>query len=672
MPATWRTVAAATGLLLLLAGHAPAQFTGYEFLSDWGALPNAKTGMTPGLASSYDREGWNRDWNNYENPSGFLYSYDDPHLYDDIDVVIAELTGPGVITRFWMPHAAANFGAGGVFPVTITVDGTVVIDTDTDILLGGNYAATDPALFKGPLVSTQVGGQVCYEPIVFQNSLTIESKNWNGPLHFYQYNTIQLPAGTSVTPYTGALTPEQQTARSAVETMIANVGANPAGGSPSAVVLTQGAASIPAGSTLPLATLSGSGRVRCLNVRMAGASDEALDSLRVRVRYDGAPQNAIDVPVSHFFGAGHERVAYQSLPVGTDGPDGFYCYWPMPYRRGAVVELYNAGASAVAVDAAAIEYESTAVPDTAGALHAVYNETTAADHEMLSVTGQGHYVGNFLWEQVDYVHRWVLEGDETITVDGVTVLQGTGLEDAYNGGYYYNHVAVRTDDGDEPLPYSGAGPYSGLLRMNFDDPDEGDDYIRTDQYRWLIGDPVPFDDSLQVTIQNYAPGNAVFGSAAYYYLLPIAGDINLDNLVNALDIDAIFDLAGAGDEIADLDDSGLVDQADADALVRTILGTEYGDVDLDRDVDVNDLGVLATFYGTATGMTWANGDFDGDGDVDVNDLGLLATSYGQVFTPPPPVGSATPMPEPATIGLLVVGMLLLRRHGRHPSGVLRQ
>jgi Tol biopolymer transport system component len=51
-----------------------------------------------------------------------------------------------------------------------------------------------------------------------------------------------------------------------------------------------------------------------------------------------------------------------------------------------------------------------------------------------------------------------------------------------------------------------------------------------------------------------------------------------------------------------------------------------GDTDRDGDVDLVDLGNLATYYGTTSGATWGQGDFDGD--VDLVDLGALAGNYG--------------------------------------------
>jgi hypothetical protein len=53
--------------------------------------------------------------------------------------------------------------------------------------------------------------------------------------------------------------------------------------------------------------------------------------------------------------------------------------------------------------------------------------------------------------------------------------------------------------------------------------------------------------------------------------------------------------------------------------------TYAGDADLDGDVDVGDLGALATAWQTAG--PWTAGDFDYTGTIDVNDLGMLATNW---------------------------------------------
>ena len=79
-----------------------------------------------------------------------------------------------------------------------------------------------------------------------------------------------------------------------------------------------------------------------------------------------------------------------------------------------------------------------------------------------------------------------------------------------------------------------------------------------------------------------------------------------------------------------------------------------GDANLDHSVDVADLGVLASNYGTSDN-TWAQGDFNGDGVVGLADLGILSGNYGSS------VDSA--VPEPMTLVLICVAAVpvLIRR-----------
>lgn len=60
----------------------------------------------------------------------------------------------------------------------------------------------------------------------------------------------------------------------------------------------------------------------------------------------------------------------------------------------------------------------------------------------------------------------------------------------------------------------------------------------------------------------------------------------------------------------------------------TVTGGCSGDVNGDNLVDLSDLGVLLSHYGTMSGATRDDGDFDGDGDVDLSDLGVLLAAFG--------------------------------------------
>jgi hypothetical protein len=102
-----------------------------------------------------------------------------------------------------------------------------------------------------------------------------------------------------------------------------------------------------------------------------------------------------------------------------------------------------------------------------------------------------------------------------------------------------------------------------------------------------------------------------------------------------------------------------------DATSLLIKYTYDGDADLDGDVDVADLGALASTWQQEG--PWTAGDFDYNGTVDVADLGLLASNWqAGVGSPLAPtwevalasVGLAN-VPEPTCLGLL--GVLAMAR-----------
>ncbi len=108
-----------------------------------------------------------------------------------------------------------------------------------------------------------------------------------------------------------------------------------------------------------------------------------------------------------------------------------------------------------------------------------------------------------------------------------------------------------------------------------------------------------------------------------------------------------------------------------DAATQSILVkyTYYGDANLDGQVDISDLGALATAWQTSA--VWSQGDFDYSGFVDISDLGKLATNWQLgVGAPLGPsfdealasVGlSGVSVPEPASLALLGIAALVGRR-----------
>lgn len=55
-----------------------------------------------------------------------------------------------------------------------------------------------------------------------------------------------------------------------------------------------------------------------------------------------------------------------------------------------------------------------------------------------------------------------------------------------------------------------------------------------------------------------------------------------------------------------------------------------GDIEGDRDVDLQDMAFLLAHFGQTSGATFADGDVEGDGDVDLQDLAFLLANFGTV------------------------------------------
>ena len=143
-------------------------------------------------------------------------------------------------------------------------------------------------------------------------------------------------------------------------------------------------------------------------------------------------------------------------------------------------------------------------------------------------------------------------------------------------------------------------------------------------------------------------------------VLAAPGDVTGDGKVDAADIDGVQAavLAGSSDPVYDLNGDGAVDSADADHLVESVIGTRYGDANLDLSVDGGDLSLVGAKW-LDSGLGWADGNFNGDGGIDGGDLALLGASW--LWTSP----AGTPLPEPATAALLALGAgAALRRRTR--------
>ena len=257
------------------------------------------------------------------------------------------------------------------------------------------------------------------------------------------------------------------------------------------------------GDSVVLLDVEGPGVIRQMWITVASSDPHYLRRISLRMYWDGEADPSVDVPLGDFFGNGFGKTHYTALPMGVSS-GGFYAYLPMPFRQRARLVAKN-GTGAV-VDAfyfnANVEQEVD-LPRPLATFHAAWNRdartTSKGPHLILGAKGAGHLVGVSLNAEGYENGYGFLEGDEIFTVDGEFRGQGTGTEDYFNGGWYFQ---------DGPF----AAPYHGVVMM---DPEKG----RVAAYRWHLPDPVRFRDSIRVELEH-GHGNEVvadYATVAYWY-----------------------------------------------------------------------------------------------------------------------------------------------------------
>jgi D-arabinan exo alpha-(1,3)/(1,5)-arabinofuranosidase (non-reducing end) len=252
--------------------------------------------------------------------------------------------------------------------------------------------------------------------------------------------------------------------------------------------------------------------------------DAVLRDARLRITFDGA--RTVDAPLGEFFGSGLGEYPVRSLLFAMETTPGGSCWswWPMPYQRRATVEIYNGSTVPIAAGDASV----TASHDSrwlaalgsgggAGLFHATSSSggtTPGRDWLFLDANGRGKFVGVSHTAQRDPSApsmRGYLEGDERVYVDGSRTPQihGTGTEDYYEAGWYYNR-------GTFNLPTSG--------HPAEETSEAGCGQQCDSAFRLMIGDAVAFGSALRFGIEH-GPRNdepAFYGSTAFSYEQPNA------------------------------------------------------------------------------------------------------------------------------------------------------
>jgi hypothetical protein len=250
------------------------------------------------------------------------------------------------------------------------------------------------------------------------------------------------------------------------------------------------ATAIPAGKSLVLADIEGSGTIRRIWATLFKRDPAALRGLKLEMYWDGAKTPAVQAPFGDFFchSLGH-MATFENACFSSPEGRSFNCVVPMPFRKSARIVLVNESP----VDNG-IYYEVDATQGDPHGANALYfhsywrreNPTTVRrDMTILPhLEGRGRFLGCNLGvrQNPSCLNFWWGEGEVKVYLDGDQdhpTLCGTGTEDyigdGYGQSYFFNRFA-------------------------------GNQYVSSSKdaygfYRLHVPDPVWFHKDIRVTIQ---------------------------------------------------------------------------------------------------------------------------------------------------------------------------
>ncbi len=456
-------------------------------------LPQYRSGIVEQI-SSYDTTGLNDD--------GFSgkYSY---IRKEDNKLVLADLTGPGVINRIWTPTPTTD-------TIQFYFDGeeNPRINIPFIDLFSGKVFP-----FLNPVCGNEVGGYYCYIPIQYAKSCKVMYKGDHLQFHQIQYRSYE--ADTPVKTFSSDWSASEKASLDKA-CRFWNEEENPVRQlqeSGAAVEEETKQFFMAPGEEVSFFSSGKGGRIVGIEIECGSVLESADKDVLLYAKWDNDPDPAVFCPAADFFGYAFGKPAMRSVLAGS-AKGVNYCYLPMPFREKAELKIVykkreNTAQSRIELNTKVYYLPSAQNEEIEGRLYSGWRrEVKPEDYNpylIADIEDKGHYVGTIHQAQgLQPGMTLFFEGDDSTVVDGKMRMHGTGSEDYYNGGWYA--LLDRWDRGVS-LPIHGSLDYS--LPM-----------CRTGGYRFFLSDKQPFEKEYLLTIEHGPEHNLFpvdYTSVAFYY-----------------------------------------------------------------------------------------------------------------------------------------------------------
>lgn len=244
--------------------------------------------------------------------------------------------------------------------------------------------------------------------------------------------------------------------------------------------------------------------------------------LIIRMYWDDEITPSVETPLGDFFCNGWGKYCQISaVPICVNPSGGFNCYFTMPFRKSARIEIENQDDNAVVLYYQ-VDYELCPIEEDMGYFHAQFRMSSPTENGIHTIVenihGKGQYVGTYMAVQVNN-NGWWGEGEVKFYLDGdreYPTICGTGTEDYFGGAWNFEYP--KGTYSTFTTAYLGLPQVirpDGLYIAN----------TRFGMYRFHILDPIRFEKNLSVTIQDlgwrsngrYLKQKSNITTVAYWY-----------------------------------------------------------------------------------------------------------------------------------------------------------
>lgn len=283
---------------------------------------------------------------------------------------------------------------------------------------------------------------------------------------------------------------------------------------------------IPGGESVTLCDVDGPGMITHL-----WFTGYIGHSFILRIFWDGAEFPSVEAPLSAFFGCAYDEnfqttdggyAALNSALILVAPGRGYNSYFEMPFRRHCRITVENRSSRTETLYYM-ISGWLGAVPENAGYFHALYRQEhpvvkgrsyTVAD----GICGKGTFIGMTLASGMNGNNTCWVEGEAKMWIDGGDrpTLNYTGTEDYFCGSYAFGNDIIL----NRYQTFSGL--YAGMYAIYGNDREKQyNGQQRFLLYRWHVKDPVYFDESFRMVLDNLGwtgPRYDDYTTVAYWYL----------------------------------------------------------------------------------------------------------------------------------------------------------